>query len=1559
MVIAAYIAHLKSVITLIGFDWNNDFSFKYSRQFTLKNDKMYGKNSDLTISDTGNMQLQPTSKLPLFFAETDEDIIAKNLISIHKIDASGKVHNTTNFNKKCYFLNPETIKKIELILKETFKITGRCQTFPDNITLSMHEIVKKLHELVQKDFNNNLYSFYFDGGAAWRVLESQYEPIIREWCKGCLDNHPIHELITQTFKTYLTCKSNDQDWMFKCENSEMMNELVETGLVSLIADKIISNKIDHFPIFLQVSNSLQIANGLNKNSYLKQVVKKHPHISTTSPNLIKVFVETSAFSKAINIKDPFAEYFLRSVGNTDISNDCIFSVTTPSTTTPINSLCIDLTSFLNEGNNCPLKMNSFLGEETLLQAISDRNLFLITFDPTKEAKRKDFIRTMSLFLQGGRCYQIGWLEKIHKALLQECNTHHNHLPSFLAKQLITCVEDHHQNDPVLLFSLTFNTTALLFNFDHLYINEINHLWSLILKYIDSKSDPFLDSPIIIKKMLEVVRSKDFNFKDLYSIIQISSYIEQHSLLKGFALPTQTDGRLFIQIKMDHPKLRADGYFSQFTLFLPFDLAYAITHVGELDRISETCFQLHNAIVVEQNIAYGLNRSSLKKYVEDGRINFSKTLKLSLDLRRRKSADLWSLSFLLSIAHLSQKYDSITLRDVFDGLVLMFHSDWPTQNFKIKTLSFFQKILQNSRSSNCFKAIDPLFVGIANSPWETLLNQPHLKKKTKAIPLKQSIPLSPQAAIKHIDHANKKHPTQELVTVSEVVNKFESSKVSNIDSTSQVQNTNFLPVVPKIQDNLRLNISEPQQETVEILSKTIINKLETLKNKVSKQTIDELLTLFEKYTLGESEFEMSIKLFNTLFQITLTPPQQSRLSYILKTFHEKEVNTASNIVKLISQYSHYLEIVKPCKGYNQLMKYTASLLSNARINHALANTDFDKFVTLLLSTPNITESILKDNAKSLLHALNNRKLSMHIINLFCLSPKIFLKNSENLSIFISALHSQIVEDIEKIPMAIVGNIFNDLAKDFSKYKPQSQLQEICRALSIQSSEKKDYNTAQKWLKKERLLSQSLEDTLYKRAIDLTALLIAENNFSKAASLGVFFKYPPAYAIQRLIISLKFLEKNQFFECLTTLDTEVNFPNKFIEDYHDAFSMILNRLLNVANNIMQSNGKNDQAYSEKLCATIHHLIWVCQPQNSLLWINYIELLSQHASLNLVENAFQKYIQSNSLKAFIKPSEEIITWKLFLKRLSRDGSIHLVNYEAWFQSVTYALMPFFENELFSDFTSGVIQAFSKISDKKLLSLKADSIASLFSSERIKRLDLQPLSLSISSIFIHSKQLTNLHNGISALTCNLKNNIKVVKSANQMLNNFQNYIKAFMPHKDAKSISLMLNAIYSFQQYRIQGETNFQILKYLSSIKNSIDDDKKVIALHGMMNAFWNLNDHPLNRNISDEEKRLCENALVEIKNSPFSSMCSLEFILRPQSNYLVHQNFQNEIKVQIKSKPKSSNIKFLYSEKVLKNAMHRFCNRSEFDGPFYLYKSEKNVVLSYALPKFNHLLLTYPPP
>lgn len=133
-----------------------------------------------------------------------------------------------------------------------------------------------------------------------------------------------------------------------------------------------------------------------------------------------------------------------------------------------------------------------------------------------------------------------------RALLKECKAQQKSLGMVLARQLISRSMNHHQNEPQVLIALAFNASALLFWLNYNYISEVQKLWKQILTeydYLVSKRPQFEIYPAI-NQIQELMSNPDFNFVDLYVLIQLSSTIDQNQLGTPNFLLTQTDGQLF-------------------------------------------------------------------------------------------------------------------------------------------------------------------------------------------------------------------------------------------------------------------------------------------------------------------------------------------------------------------------------------------------------------------------------------------------------------------------------------------------------------------------------------------------------------------------------------------------------------------------------------------------------------------------------------------------------------------------------------------------------------------------------------------------------------------------------------------------------------------------------------------------------------------------------------------------------------------------------------------------------------------------------------------------------
>jgi hypothetical protein len=647
-----------------------------------------------------------------FYHTIPEDKIAYELRLYGKLTENGKVASNESidyFDDELLKLDELSIKKIKLIFDQALTLKGRCKDVPLEINFSMSQAALALYEASRKIFSQSL-EIIFDGGALWKPIKPLIHRLFEIWCGEIGGDHlsPLFRFILDK------ANPNDYDWQCKvkglasCEDNK---KLINKGLVKLLAKKFKKRLINPHLLALELAKSKKrIEKRQTAPAYLSQVFKDHPHIEASQPNLLQIFIKAFAFAAAVDIDSSTNKnsFSLRTIAGQEISHDCLFPVQTQVTTTPINSLFIDVSPLLEENSDPSLYLDSFIGGKgfyPVLQALSDRNLSLLTFDDRLPANPMDFARTISFFTIGGRCYQTGWFEKIEDALQKESQERQMPISTLLAWQLINRVQRHHKNEPALLVALMFNASALLLWRGTSYKEDIQKMWRIVFSYLDKieSADPYFFSHALIEHIQMLMRDPDFDFEDLYSQIQISSFIVQNSCHSNeqdvLCETTQTFGHIFTQIKLTLPHLSHLNTLNFFHLFFPYDLSKSIQHLyRSAEKNHSILDSLHEIIAPKSSLAFGFGQSKLKPYRKDKRREFPLCEEGIDRLLRACQQQNRLMGYLLAFSMIAQKKYEKKLKIILKNLLDLLSQEWASVAFKSHLIDLFQSTLNYNQIS---------------------------------------------------------------------------------------------------------------------------------------------------------------------------------------------------------------------------------------------------------------------------------------------------------------------------------------------------------------------------------------------------------------------------------------------------------------------------------------------------------------------------------------------------------------------------------------------------------------------------------------------------------------------------------------------------------------------------------------------------------------------------------------------------------------------------------------------------------------------------------------------
>jgi len=644
-----------------------------------------------------------SSALP-FYNLTKEDHTAFQLHHKGKIDRAGVV--TEGVKENVFVLSPETVRKIKVLCKERISLEGRSNRVPLDVEVSIQEISQATGKAAQQVIQQTV-STLLCGGAIWRLIEKDIYRIFNEWCGS--------EMITSLFKWVMKSTPNDYDWQFRPKSStdpSKTKKIISKGMVELISGKVEKKKDNPYIIVAELAKLRNKITKLPPDSYPRQILDKHPIITHSHKKLYKIFTRAFGFQTAVDLP----AFSLRTIG----LHDCVFPSQSKPTTTPINSLYLDVSPLIRDDDDSEISLKSFLGPQGPLQAISDRNLSLLTFHPNLPANHLDFARTLSSFTEGGRCYQKGWLDKTLKALREEVKNQQKSYSEVLAKQLIRRVKHHHHNEVAALISMTFNASAILLWKEETTEKEIQKLWQLIFGYVDTIEDKHPKYHPIMERIIMEMRDPEFKFRDLFAQMLVSTSIDHFcrddtSKYEGNSTsidhfcrddtskyegnPTQTEEEIFHQIKMKFSQQREKKSLNFTTLLFPYDLPRAISHLDEILYISEpltnALARIHDCITNRRKPFFGFGKSKLKHFARDPRRKRSDCIDATLKLLKKQHMPSWRMGYMLALSFLAGEQDSHLLYKLLKSLVTTLRGTWASDEFKKEVVETTKKVLTDN------------------------------------------------------------------------------------------------------------------------------------------------------------------------------------------------------------------------------------------------------------------------------------------------------------------------------------------------------------------------------------------------------------------------------------------------------------------------------------------------------------------------------------------------------------------------------------------------------------------------------------------------------------------------------------------------------------------------------------------------------------------------------------------------------------------------------------------------------------------------------------------------
>lgn len=624
----------------------------------------------------------------------DDNAFLSLLLKEKMINEDGIVQSWLCNSKFNSNLELDEIKELEHLVNKTEKMVSRSSL--EICTISALKVME-VTDKVARTMTGSPPKFYLRGSCVYQLLS---KTILR------IFNSLIGGKLTFTVNEIFTKKPKDTDYLIllrDCYTSNACHQILKKGLITHLTEELKKKQIRPAELSVQLERAHQKALEFPPGTYPHETAKL-TQIQKNDPDLTRKFIEMCAFQRANYKSNSSGSYhhIERVIGYEKKlkPDDFTFSNETPAPSRALDALYVDLSPF--NADIKKLKLESFKGRVGIIQAIFDTVLKNMTFDPHVAATPKDFVRMLSFFSTGGRCFQKGWIDLSFQALKKEAGRQNIPWSRFMAKQLISQAKYHHNNKNTALICLTFNAAAIMQGKKLAGPHEISHLWNEIFGAVDKTMEANLkETPnYLIESIKMSLRGGDCQFLDVYTRLQISIGILQHCSSPSTDYvcdQTLTDHQIYLRVLL---KVAEDTFY----LFLPYDLPHAMNHVknrylGAYSNVAATRFSMidHIATTItgHKKLHFILGGSPSAPFTSDPRLQRDACVKEINVLFQLKEENTWWIAYTLSASLLSQQEETELLKNTLYSLFIMLTETWPSESFKNRSIELMDEMLTRS------------------------------------------------------------------------------------------------------------------------------------------------------------------------------------------------------------------------------------------------------------------------------------------------------------------------------------------------------------------------------------------------------------------------------------------------------------------------------------------------------------------------------------------------------------------------------------------------------------------------------------------------------------------------------------------------------------------------------------------------------------------------------------------------------------------------------------------------------------------------------------------------
>lgn len=588
-------------------------------------------------------------------------------------------------------LIPTEEEEIKSLFMTPHEVIGRSTL--SLCTITAEKVVKVTNQAAHSLIGHPV-QVYLRGSTMRRLLIQTVSRIFHK-----LTGRKVHLLVKELFHKI----SLDTDYLIyskDCYGAFRWHQILSYGLVAHLTKELKNQHYRPADLAIQLEQAYNKALTLPPGSYAYEVARQlQGKIHAKDPDLEKNCVEMCAFTRAVNKSNaPKTHHHFERVlghGKDSPADDFTFSNEQPSPARPLDGLYVNLSA------NTPLQLQSFAGRLGLIQAIFDAVLNNITFDSSKPATPTDFVRTISFFTTGGRCFQQGWTDKIFTALVQEASKQNLPWPQFLAKQLISHTYHHYGRQQAILVCLTFNASALLVWKKYAARDDMRELWNLVFAELEKKgsrlegSAPEKNSTTLIEGIKMALRGGDCEFADVYAQLQICTTLNLHrsASVQGTYLCQQmlTEHHIFTRIENC---VEGQNYF----LILPYDLPMSLGYASYLyiNAPQLTLLKHLHSLIFDHETVFALEETPNKTFCRDYRLQKEAVGKKIESMLQVKQEESWCIAYLSALAQLAQHNDEHLFKVLLQSFITQLREKWSSKAFKETLAATFNTFLKQSR-----------------------------------------------------------------------------------------------------------------------------------------------------------------------------------------------------------------------------------------------------------------------------------------------------------------------------------------------------------------------------------------------------------------------------------------------------------------------------------------------------------------------------------------------------------------------------------------------------------------------------------------------------------------------------------------------------------------------------------------------------------------------------------------------------------------------------------------------------------------------------------------------